>query len=721
MFDPLPSTTSPEFAALMQRGSQLHQAGELPHALIAFEEALKTAPGNLDASCAVATMLSLLGRPLAAYKILQAVEAGLLDTADGAANFAIAAESCSDFANAHRAYERALQLNPDNLRALTNVGLIASALEQWDTAIDCARKRTGLQPSELSHWLALSDALTSARRFPQALEVLEGAEKMFSGYLDITVRRITVLAFSGDFKGASALETAIDAAGKTHLREFLANALRGSSPSFVQSAAGTAPFSAKELFFTQAFAAMAECDWRHNDTLERLMREALSSDSALAPLPLPQDSAAYALTLDLTETEVVGVQALSLATVRHKNETITAAFTPGTYPTSLRKDDRIRIGFAVQELRQIPALKELLSACNATRFALQVYSFVQPSAPYHPNVFEPLAIQMVEMAHMSDVEAISRIRLDVLDLYIDTAEDAYRCRPQIVDARVASVQARQYSWLPSSRSGPWDYTFSDRFVHPRPLCSEPTTPYTPTVRLPVSCWLATYADASQGTVTSRESVGLPSDAWVLCSGVSPASLDQYSFSQWMKILRSLPDTILWLPAISAAAANHLVREAATQGVAGERLLFSGLTPVTGTPSALKHADLVLDTLRQSHAQGVLDALRWGVPAITCAGNSMASRMGGSILQAAGLPELITHDAQEYVSKIVHLGRNPQALAALRRSVSASQMQPASAAFFDMASRVRELEAAWTWMAERSRAALQPEAFDVPRCIANDPS
>ena len=720
MFEPLPSTASPEFTALMQRGSQLHQEGELPHALIAFEEALKLAPGNLDASSAVAAMLSLLGRPLAAYKILQQVETGLMNTADGAANLAIAAESCGDFPNAHKAYEWALQLDPDNLRALTNVGLIASGLGQWDLAIACARKRAALDPVNLSHWQALADVLTGARRYPQAQQALKEAQTIFPGYLDITVRRITVLAFSGDFDQASAIETSLDAAGKVHLREFLVHALRGTSPSFVQLTSGTTPFSARELFCTQAFVATAECDWRHNDTLTRLMREALSSDSGAASFALPQDSPAYGLTLDLNEAEVVGVQALSLAAARKQNETISPAFTASLYPTSLHKDDRIHIGFAIQQLRQIPALKELPSACNATRFAFHIYSFAQPSPPYHCNVFESLGIQIVEMAHMSDAEAVSRIRLDALDVYIDTAEDAYRYRPQVVDARVARVQLRQHSWLPSSPCGPWDYTLSDRFVHPQPECSDPAL-YAPIVRLPVSCWLTTHAEPSQGRVTSRESAGLPPDAWVLCSGATPLSLDEFSFSQWMTILRSLPDAILWLPAISAAAANHLAREAAAQGVAGERLLFSALMPATDKALALEHVDLVMDTLRQSHAQGVIDALRLGVPAITCAGNSMASRMGASILQAAGLPELITHDAQEYISKIVHLGRNPQALATLRHSVSASQKPHANAAFFNTASRVQELEAAWTWMAERSRAGLQPEAFDVPSCIANDPS
>lgn len=164
MQQPSQSSEAPEFMALMQQGSQLHQEGQLPQALIAFEEALQAAPGNLDASSATATLLSLLGRPAAACRVLLAVETGLLETAEGATNLAIAAESCGDVPRAYSAYERALQLDPDNLRALTNTGLISAGLSQWDRAIACARKCVALQPADLNHRLTLSDVLTRASR-----------------------------------------------------------------------------------------------------------------------------------------------------------------------------------------------------------------------------------------------------------------------------------------------------------------------------------------------------------------------------------------------------------------------------------------------------------------------------------------------------------------------------------------------------------------------------
>ncbi|RZJ07209.1 MAG: hypothetical protein EOO54_23680, partial [Haliea sp.] len=124
---------------------------------------------------------------------------------------------------------------------------------------------------------------------------------------------------------------------------------------------------------------------------------------------------------------------------------------------------------------------------------------------------------------------------------------------------------------------------------------------------------------------------------------------------------------------------------------------------------LQLADLFVDTLRFNANQGLADALRMGVPAVTCAGNGMASRLGGSILRAAGLPEGITDSVDAYVAAVLRLGREPQALAAMRGRL---QAQRADAPLFDLHPRVREWEAAWAYMVERSRAGLPPVAFDV---------
>lgn len=705
MAEPPPSTETPGFIALMQRGSQLHQEGHLPQALIAFEEASHAAPGHLDASSAMATMLILVGRPLAAREVLRSVGAGLLETADGAANLAIAAESCGDVPGAHSAYERALQLDPDNLRALTNAGLIAARLKQWDTAIARAKKCVALQPGNLGYRQTLSDVLTSARRYTEALQVLEEAAKGFPDYLDITIRHITVLAFSGELENAAKLESGLNAAGKAHLREFLVEALQRSAHSSFELLPAHVPFCARQLFAVQAFAAMDECDWRDNARLARLIREILTSSQGQDLFTLGKDSPFYGLALDLDKADLVRLNAASLAASGKTNEILLPAFTPRAPAGASGKEERIRIGFAIQELRQVPALKQQLACSDSKRFSFHVYSFAPPAEPYDDDALKPLAITLVEMAHLSDAEAVGRIRLDSLDIYVDTAPDARSYRPQVAGARVARVQLRQHSWFTSTPAGCWDYTVSDTFMHSSTEDQEDSA----VVRLSPGCWLATHAEHPAASPPTRESAGLPAGVLVLCSQALPASLDAFSFSQWMKILRSLPDAMLWLPACPVNAAAHLLREAENHGVQPQRLLFSQPMTAAQMLASLAHADLMIDTLRVSQAQGVDDALNLGLPVITCAGESMASRWGGSILHAAGLAELVADSPAEYVEKVVRLGREPEALRALRDRVR----QAKTGAPLTAASTIRAWEAAWTVMAKRSRAGLAPTSFNAP--------
>jgi len=122
------------------------------------------------------------------------------------------------------------------------------------------------------------------------------------------------------------------------------------------------------------------------------------------------------------------------------------------------------------------------------------------------------------------------------------------------------------------------------------------------------------------------------------------------------------------------------------------------------------ADLFVDAVRFNANQGLVDALRMGVPAITCAGNSMASRLGGSILRAAGLAESISPTKSAFLERAVQLGQDRASLRDLRSQLAS---QAGSAPLFDAAARVREWESAWSTMAERSRAGLAPAAFDVP--------
>jgi len=704
----MPASAPEDSQGWMLRGAQLHAAGRLEQALIAFENALALEPRDVNAASACATLLSALSRPVAAYKVLLSVEAALLQTPDGAANLAIAAESCGDLARAGMAYQRALELDPGHARALNNAGLIAAAQAQWETALDCARKCLAQDPGHAPYHVNLSDYLCGARRYAEALAVLQEAAGRFPGDLDIRIRGAAVLAFNGDFDKAREASLGFDAATLDYFRDFLGRAI---APAYLDHKLrlqqGELP-DARQLYCGQAFEALTVCDWRDNERLTATLRQMLDECLRTGQRRDWRDAQFYGLMLDMDENELAQVRNVSVAKISEGLQAALPPFARRATPVG-RRDERIQVGMAVQSLRDerhAHALKRQLALHDGGRFAIHIYSPTRHPEPEHGEMLQPHAASVTEIAHMSDVEAAGRMRLDQLDVFVDMTFDTAWCRPELPELRVAPVQLRQLTWHRHNPARPCDYNMSDRFVHPDGL---DLAPYGAVVRLPHTCWLAAHDEAPEDGWDSRERAGLPADTLVLCAVVPSVMLDPASFAAWMKILRSLPDAVLWLPAYSLAVAANLVREANAAGVNENRLLFSHRLPRAQSLACLQHADLFLDTLRFNANLGLEDALRMGVPAISCAGDNMASRLGGGMLRAAGLPQCVLQSPSAYVAEALRLGRNPQALQQLRLDLQAGK---AKAPLFDLAARVREWEAAWTVMAERSRAGLPPAAFDV---------
>jgi predicted O-linked N-acetylglucosamine transferase (SPINDLY family) len=100
------------------------------------------------------------------------------------------------------------------------------------------------------------------------------------------------------------------------------------------------------------------------------------------------------------------------------------------------------------------------------------------------------------------------------------------------------------------------------------------------------------------------------------------------------------------------------------------------------------ADLFLDSFPFNAGTTANDALWAGLPLVTCSGRSFAARMAGALLTAAGLPELISTDLQDYEEKAVALAQAPQELQRLRGVLAEVKER---GALFDTARFARNLE------------------------------
>ena len=208
---------------------------------------------------------------------------------------------------------------------------------------------------------------------------------------------------------------------------------------------------------------------------------------------------------------------------------------------------------------------------------------------------------------------------------------------------------------------------------------------------------------------ARRDCGLPETGVVFCCFNQNWKITAAIFDVWMRLLHAAPGSVLWLRDCAQGPRSNLQREAEARGVAADRLIFAGRADRDRHLARLQLADMVLDTLPYNAHATASDALWAGVPVVTCAGQAFAGRVASSLLQAAGLPELVTTSLADYENLALMLARDPGALASLREKLTRNIV---TAPLFDTDRTRRDIEAAYRRMWEIAARGDPPAGFAV---------
>ncbi|MEI7429454.1 MAG: hypothetical protein WCL27_03290, partial [Betaproteobacteria bacterium] len=181
------------------------------------------------------------------------------------------------------------------------------------------------------------------------------------------------------------------------------------------------------------------------------------------------------------------------------------------------------------------------------------------------------------------------------------------------------------------------------------------------IRLPVGIYLCAYANNQREVPPARSSLGLPEDAVVLGVMHNHYKIDPSVFAIWMRLLAANNKAILWFLDGHAETKAALCASALQQGVEPERLIFAPKVHHGDHLARLQQVDLSLDTPQCSGGTTTADALSAGVPVLTCAGSTLMQRLAASLINAAGMADLITSDLAEYESRGLELLISPARL------------------------------------------------------------
>jgi predicted O-linked N-acetylglucosamine transferase (SPINDLY family) len=428
---------------------------------------------------------------------------------------------------------------------------------------------------------------------------------------------------------------------------------------------------------------MSQCEWPVMAGSERISRKSLMM--AISPL----SASTYA-----------DDPVLHLATsVRFASQ---AVADPEVAPFDRRSAEidlagrRLRIGYVSSDLRDHAIgylMAELFELHDRDQVEVFAYYCGRPDEGALKARIKAAVEHWVDIREMNDQAAAERIAADGIDILVDVNGHTRDARSALYARRPAPIVV---NWLgyPGTMGTPYHhYVIADDWIIP----PEWVRYYTEkVVRLP--CYQPN--DRKRAVAPERPTradVGLSQDAFVFCSFNGTQKLTRHTFERWLEIMRAVPRSVLWLLDPGPQSTFQRLGDFAERhGVERGRLIVA---PKIANPFHLARyplADLFLDSFPYGAHTTASDALWMGVPVLTMSGRSFASRVCGSLLRAAGLPELVCDDPQSFVRRAIDLAGEPATIAALKAKL---EMNRASCDLFNMEKLTASLEALYAGMVD----------------------
>lgn len=169
-------------------------------------------------------------------------------------------------------------------------------------------------------------------------------------------------------------------------------------------------------------------------------------------------------------------------------------------------------------------------------------------------------------------------------------------------------------------------------------------------------------------ITTRQQYGLPENAIVYCNFNKLFKFDPRTFKLWIRVLKRVTNSVLWLVRSPADGESNLQNTAKLLGLPSGRIIFSDCASREEHVRRGQLADAYLDTYIYNGHTTSADMLWAGTPVVTLPGETFASRVAASLLNAIGCPELIADNRIEYEQIAIRLGTNRDYLHRMRQKI-----------------------------------------------------
>lgn len=583
--------------------------------------------------------------------------------------------------------------NPKDAQALNELGMVLGDLGRFSEAASALRQALAIQPRfpQALHNLGmalmeLGDTEAAAQSFRETLALAPRIALVHADLGEALLRLGRHVEAEASYRRAATLEPASAAA---HFG--IANALRRQ-----------ARFADAELEYRRAL----KLDDKHVDAycmlavaLAELGRFGEAQQSLEAALHVdPRSYLAHAncaqlfmATGRLDEAEAMFRRALELrpnAPENFSNLLYMLNFAPGrglavlgaehaefgrrflqpllrNHPNAPDPERPLRIGYVSGDFRRHSVaffLEPVLASHDRTRYEVTCYHTYAISDATTQRL-RGLAGRWRDVFALNDEALAALVREDAIDILVDLAGHTGGNRLLAFARKPAPVQATWLGYPTATGLPSIDFRITDARVDDLDVApGESERP----ARLATSyfCYTGPGEEAATAPPPALASSRITFGSFNNLTKVSARTM-----ALWSRVLQAVPRSRLLVkskPLADAQVRAEVEQRFAASGVPAARLaLHAQQAGLAEHLAAYREVDIGLDTFPYNGATTTCEALWMGVPVVSLRGATHASRMGDSILSAAGLADFVCRGEDEFVAKCVAVAADLPALASLR--------------------------------------------------------
>jgi tetratricopeptide (TPR) repeat protein len=641
----------------------LHQQGKLAEAKAVYESLLQSHPKHADTLHLLGVVEAQLGQSLKAVELIAQALHQSPNNTDYLSNYGNALFSLGQFSEALTHYEKVRAIQPKSANAHVNYANVLQALKQFDEAMISYNEAIRLDPNYAQAYSNRGAVFQARQQYDAAISDYDQAILINPSFVDAHHN----------------LGNVMRKLGRQVEAEKSYRATLKLQPNY--------PYLYGDYINTKLWL----CEWSEYDQdisqLKYRINQNIKCSSPFWVITLISDLAAQYKATQFWASEKYPVSD-SLGGIKKRSQ-----------------PEKIRIGYFSADFHHHATsllMAGLFERHDKERFELFAFSFGPDKQDAMRQRLLSAFDHFFDVKDKIDEEIAHLSRSWDIDIAVDLKGYTQDSRTGIFAYRAAPIQVN-YLGYPGTMGVPYmDYLIADPILIPassRQYYSEKIA------YLPDCYQVNDRCRKISDRVFTRIEVGLPEEGFVYCCFNNNYKITPNMFDSWVRILRAVPGSVLWLFEENPTAAENLRNEAEIRGLDANRLVFAQRMELPEHLARHRLADLFLDTLPCNAHTTASDALWAGLPVLTQKGESFAARVAASLLTAINLPELITNTAEEYEALAIRLASHPEQLSAIKAKLQRNRL---ATPLFDTDRYTMHLEQLYSRMYERYQADLLPE-------------